>query len=278
MPDDSETGAPREPSPHAEPSAAPIPHGSAAVAPSEPAERAEAARPESKAEVAHADAPGYRPSYAFLGGLSIFVLAADLLSKRWAVKALETDHGHVVKEVIKNRLQFVLARNPGGAWGMFHDQPEKVRKPFFVLVSLVAVFVIVGMYRKLDPKQRALRWGLPLVLGGALGNLVDRIAQGKVIDFIDYRADWVLALNKLFVKFKIAAVASDHWPTFNVADIAICVGVVLMAIDFLFPHKPAHRPIKRAGSTAPDAPAASTAAGASKAETTTTPKVEVDSA
>ncbi len=265
MPDDSETGAPREPSPPAEPSAAPTSLGGASVAPSEPA-----AASGSKSE---APAPAYRPPYAFLGGLSVFVLIADLLSKRWAVKALETEHGHVIKEVIKNRLQFVLARNPGGAWGMFHDQPEKVRKPFFVLVSLVAVFVIVGMYRKLDAKQRALRWGLPLVLGGALGNLVDRIAQGKVIDFIDYRADWVLALNKLFVKLKIAQVASDHWPTFNVADIAICVGVVLMAVDFLFPHKPAHRPAKRA------APKASTPPtdGASKSETTTAPKAEADS-
>lgn len=267
MPDDSETGAPRELAPTAEPSAAPTSPGAAPVAPSELA-----TSPRSPSEAP--PAPAYRPSYAFLGGLSVFVLAADLLSKRWAVKALETDHGHVIKEVIKNRLQFVLARNPGGAWGMFHDQPEKVRKPFFVLVSLIAVFVIVGMYRKLDPKQRALRWGLPLVLGGALGNLVDRITQGKVIDFIDYRADWVLALNKLFVKLKIAQAASDHWPTFNVADIAICVGVVLMAIDFLFPHKPAHRPVKRAASKAPPPPAAD---GASKSETTTTPKVEVDS-
>jgi signal peptidase II len=95
------------------------------------------------------------------------------------------------------------------------------------------------MFRKLDSKQRALRWGLPLVLGGALGNLVDRIRSGKVVDFIDYRADWVLWLNKQFVNLKMSQVASDHWPTFNVADIAICVGVVLMAIDFLFPHKPA---------------------------------------
>lgn len=169
---------------------------------------------------------GPRPSYAFLAVLSLLVLVADLGSKYWAVKALEKDGFRLpAKEIIKNRLAFVLARNPGGAWGMFHDQPEKVRKPFFVLVSVIAVVVIVGMYRKLDAKQHALRWGLPLVLGGALGNLVDRVRYGQVIDFIDV----VYWKNKLGIE--------RHWPTFNVADIAICVGVLLMAVDFLFPHK-----------------------------------------
>lgn len=170
--------------------------------------------------------PGERPSYLFLALLSIFVLVADLGSKWWAVKALEKDGFRLpAKEIIKGRLAFVLARNPGGAWGMFHDQPEKVRKPFFVVVSIVAVVVIVGMYRKLDKKQRALKWGLPLVLGGALGNLVDRVRYGQVIDFIDV------------VYWKTKLGIERHWPTFNVADIAICIGVLLMAVDFLFPHK-----------------------------------------
>ncbi len=252
MPDDAETGARSPTAPTSEPAPQPQALGEARSTGSVPSE-APAPRP-------------YRPPYVFLAALSLFVLAADLASKRWAVKALETERGHVVKEVIKHRLQFVLARNPGGAWGMFHDQPEKVRKPFFVLVSIVAVLVIVGMYRKLDRRQRALRWGLPLVLGGALGNLVDRIAQGKVIDFIDYRADWVLALNNLFVKLKVAQIPSDHWPTFNVADIAICVGVLLMAIDFLFPHKPAHRPAKRAAPKPTGTPTAKSEATRAEAD------------
>jgi signal peptidase II len=271
MPDDSTTGAPEAPA-HDE--GAPR-RDDATSAKGEPGdERPSASKPSEPPASKGAAHSAYRPPYAFLGGLSLFVLVADLWSKRWAVHALETEHGHVVKEVIKNRLQFVLARNPGGAWGMLHDQPEKVRKPFFVLVSLVAVLVIVGMYRKLDEKQRALRWGLPLVLGGALGNLVDRISQGKVIDFIDYRADWVLSLNKFFMKLRIAQSASDHWPTFNVADIAICVGVVLMAVDFLFPHKPAHRPVKRAASKSKPAHAAETSE-ATPVETSS--KAEADS-
>ena len=186
--------------------------------------------------------PGKAPSFVFLGVVSIAVLASDLWSKWWAVKTLEKAGVYVPpKEVIKGRLSFVLARNPGGAWGMLHDQPEKVRKPFFVLVSIVAVVVILSMFRKLDPRQRALKWGLPLVLGGALGNLVDRIRYGKVIDFIDV------------VYWTNAQTGPRHWPTFNVADIAICVGVALMAIDFIFPQKRTIRvPAKKKPATAPD--------------------------
>lgn len=185
------------------------------------------------------------PSYLFLTLVSVLVLVADLGSKWWAVKALEKDGFRLpAKELIKGRLALVLARNPGGAWGMFHDQPEKVRKPFFVVVSVIAVIVIVGMYRKLDRKQLALKWGLPLVLGGALGNLVDRIRYGQVIDFIDV----VYWHNK--------AGLERHWPTFNVADIAICVGVGLMAIDFLFPHKRPVAPRKPATPAEPAKPSA----------------------
>lgn len=185
------------------------------------------------------------PSFVFLAVASILVLASDLGSKWWAVKALEKPGQWVPpKEIIKGRLSFVLARNPGGAWGMLHDQPEKLRKPFFILVSIVAVVVIVSMYRKLDVKQRALKWGLPLVLGGALGNLVDRIRYGKVIDFIDV------------VYWKSPTKGPMHWPTFNVADIAICIGVLLMAIDFVFPQKRTVRRVvvkKKAESVPPPA-------------------------
>jgi signal peptidase II len=185
--------------------------------------------------------PGKPPSFVFLAVVSIAVLVSDLWSKWWAVKNLEKPGLYIPpKEIIKGRLSFVLARNPGGAWGMLHDQPEKVRKPFFVLVSIVAVVVILSMFRKLDPRQRALKWGLPLVLGGALGNLVDRIRYGKVIDFIDV------------VYWTNAQTGPRHWPTFNVADIAICVGVALMAIDFIFPQKRTIRvPPKKKPASAP---------------------------
>ena len=80
----------------------------------------------------------------------------------------------------------MLAKNRGGAWGLLQSANENVRRPFFLLVSVAAITFIVTLYRRLQPKQRALKWGLPLVLGGALGNVFDRIRYGHVIDFIDY--------------------------------------------------------------------------------------------
>jgi signal peptidase II len=161
-----------------------------------------------------------RPSYAFLAVSSALSLAADLASKYWVTSRLDNPaSGYRPRvEVWGDRVAFISARNKGGAWGLLGGEAEWVRLPFFVLVSVGAVLFILSMYRKLEPQQRALKWGLPLVLGGALGNFVDRLRYGAVVDFIDVRLT-----------------ATYHWPTFNVADIAICVGVGLMAIDMFTP-------------------------------------------
>ena len=174
---------------------------------------------------------GPRPSPTFLAVVSIVSLASDIITKLWAEKKLEGYPGYV--NVLDNHLMFVLAKNKGGAWGLLQGQSENVRRPFFLLVSVAAIAFIVTLYRRLQPKQHALKWGLPLVLGGALGNVFDRIRYGYVIDFIDYRADWIKKLNDLIQKKYPGHIVTDHWPTFNVADVAICVGVALMAIDML---------------------------------------------
>ena len=174
---------------------------------------------------------GPRPSPSFLAVVSIVSLASDIITKLWAEKRLEGYPGYI--NVFDNHLMFVLAKNKGGAWGLLQGQSENVRRPFFLLVSVAAIAFIVTLYRRLQPRQHALKWGLPLVLGGALGNVFDRIRYGYVIDFIDYRADWIKKLNELIQKKYPAHIVTDHWPTFNVADIAICVGVALMAIDML---------------------------------------------
>jgi signal peptidase II len=189
------------------------------------------ARPEGTAKQIPETILGPRPSPTFLAVVSIASLAADIITKLWAEKKLEGYPGYV--NVIDNHLMFVLAKNKGGAWGLLQGQSENVRRPFFLLVSVAAIAFIVTLYRRLQPSQHALKWGLPLVLGGALGNVFDRIRYGYVIDFIDYRADWIKKLNELIQKKYPAHIVTDHWPTFNVADIAICVGVALMAIDML---------------------------------------------
>lgn len=108
--------------------------------------------------------------------------------------------------------------NPGAAWGLLATLPDSVRKPFFHIVSLLALGFIGWMFLRLEEDQRLLQVSLALLTGGALGNFMDRLTRGYVIDFIDWH--W-------------GADPRLRWPTFNVADVAICVGVALMLIDTL---------------------------------------------
>jgi signal peptidase II len=168
----------------------------------------------------------WHPSSWLLAGLSVAVAVLDIGSKEWAKRALAgPDLKRTAKhiEVIPNHLDFIFAQNPGGAWSFLRGVPDGLRRPFFLFVSAAAIVFIVMVYRRLDRRQWAMRWGLPLALGGAIGNLTDRIRYGWVVDFID-----------MYYKGKANEV---HWPTFNVADIAICVGVGLMAIDMFTPRK-----------------------------------------
>ena len=159
-------------------------------------------------------------------------LLADVSTKAWAENTLSRRNPLEPSiELVKEHLAFTLAYNPGGAWGLFQHHSEYVRRPFFLMVSLLAIAFIINLYGRLTVGQRALKWGLPLVLGGALGNLSDRIVRSNVIDFIDYQAKWIEAMNRLVAKVQKGWAITDHWPTFNVADIAICVGVGLMAVD-----------------------------------------------
>lgn len=212
------------------------------AAPPEPAALQGSAVP--KADEPQAPAkPAYRPPYVFLVVVSIVTLVADLGSKYWAVNNLGPGKVHNVAE---GWLRFVLAHNPGGAWGLLHEESVSIRVPFFILVSIVAIAFIVSLYRKLAPDQHSLRWGLPLVLGGALGNLVDRIRYQHVIDFIDMYTvpgstmDRFITALPAFIRVKLfgpAVGVGYHWPTYNIADIAIVAGVILMAVDMFTSRK-----------------------------------------
>jgi signal peptidase II len=108
------------------------------------------------------------------------------------------------------------AENPGAAFGLFTSVPEKLRGPLFFLVTIGAVVLVGHTARRLKGAKNE-RWalaGLPLVLGGAVGNFIDRVVRGFVIDFLE--AHW----------FEKA-----YWPAFNVADVAVVTGVILLLID-----------------------------------------------
>jgi signal peptidase II len=124
---------------------------------------------------------------------------------------------------IEDYWHFRYVENPGAAWGLFGSLPDGVRQTFFHVVSLAALAFIFLMYRRTELEQRMVRLALALICGGALGNFVDRLIRGYVIDFIDWH--W---RNQ----------PGMRWPTFNVADAAICVGVAFMLLDSLRVRRP----------------------------------------
>ncbi|RYE93134.1 MAG: signal peptidase II, partial [Myxococcales bacterium] len=160
----------------------------------------------------------YLRSYLFLFGLAGASTAADLASKQWAVNRLSAPGSPGIVRVV-DHFNLVLAHNKGGAGSFLSTTPDAFRMPFFLGVSSLAIVAMVVFYRRVLPGQWALRWGLPLMLGGALGNLVDRVRYGHVIDFLQVYA-------------RIGG-QTRYWPTFNVADIAISVGVGLLGIDLI---------------------------------------------
>lgn len=181
----------------------------------------EAAPDAEKSAKASVDETG--PSYWFLAVLAIGAAAIDLGSKEWARDALhgaDPIRGRLREiVVIEGWFNFQYAENPGGAWSMLRSQPEIWRRPFFLFVSTAASVFICSLYARVSRSDWAMKWGLPLALGGAVGNLVDRVRHGFVVDFLHVYATW--------------GGRERHWPTFNVADVWIVVGVVLMAVSMI---------------------------------------------
>ena len=121
--------------------------------------------------------------------------------------------------VIPGFFDLTHVRNPGGAFSFFANGPPEQRMIFFVGTTLVAVVLLVTFFRRLGGQERLAAVALGTILGGALGNLIDRIAYQEVIDFIDIHL-W----------------SGYTWPTFNLADSFIVVGVgILMVEVFLTP-------------------------------------------
>lgn len=148
--------------------------------------------------------------YRVLIIVSIITLVLDQVTKLYIARTLPL---HSMITVIENFFTITYLRNKGAAFGMLATSPWRL--PFFILVSLVAGAVIIVVIKKLRDDQKLATFALSLIFAGALGNLIDRISYGEVIDFI--YVHWY-----------------DHyWPAFNVADSAICVGVFLLALDMI---------------------------------------------
>ena len=156
--------------------------------------------------------------YPWVAAIAGLVIILDQLTKYLVIKNFFL---HESVKVIPGFFSLTYVRNPGAAFGILAGAHGAWRTVFFITVSLVALAVIITLVRKTHDRLPLVAFAL--IGGGAVGNLIDRVRSGEVVDFIE----WYYR--------------SYHWPAFNIADSAISVGVALLAVDMLFPGKQAPR-------------------------------------
>lgn len=162
--------------------------------------------------------------------VGLCTLALDQASKAIAVNALAPS-GQVT--LIPGLFDLTFVTNTGGVFGMLRDLDGPLRGLLFSVVPLAAIALMIWYGLTLPPGRRWPRVALGLILGGAAGNLVDRLRLGHVIDFLD------------------AYVGSHHWPAFNLADSGICIGVAMLLLESF---------LLRSRTDEPDPPAPASAA------------------
>ena len=146
--------------------------------------------------------------YKIVFGLATLVVLFDQFTK-WLV----VEHISALEEIkLTSFFSLVHVRNTGAAFGVFSDPSTTWQFWLFAAATVLATAVVIFMTKQAEEREKLLFVSLGLILGGAIGNFIDRVRFREVIDFLDfYLAGW-------------------HWPAFNVADIAICLGAFLTAI------------------------------------------------
>lgn len=141
------------------------------------------------------------------------VILLDQLTKGWIIATLRIHEGFPVVDGFFN---IVHVRNPGAAFGFMAGASPAFRSVFFIAITLVAILLILHYlwrtFRQTAEEKMSLVFSLSLILAGAVGNLIDRIRFGEVVDFLD-----------LYV-------GTTHWPAFNVADASISIGATVLVI------------------------------------------------
>lgn len=156
------------------------------------------------------------------------ILTLDQLTKQWVAHSLRL--GESVS-VIPGIFDIVHVRNRGAAFGFMSHLPDTIRLPFFFIVSTVALVLITLYFLKLEDQRKSFMMCLGLILGGALGNISDRIFFGEVIDFLSFH--WYDKIIQIFGEFSLRL----EWPAFNVADSAITVAVAWLMITMFSPNQ-----------------------------------------
>ena len=152
--------------------------------------------------------------------IALFVVLLDRLTK-WAVAKDISLHDGI--QIIPGFFRLTHVENRGAAFGLFADSPTEWKIGLLVLFSIVALVVVSALLWRNSHAITTTGIGLALILGGAIGNLWDRLLNGRVVDFL------------LFY------IGRYQWPAFNVADSAIVCGAGLLVIEILFAKTPAHQ-------------------------------------
>jgi len=156
--------------------------------------------------------------YSKLSIVAGCVIVLDQITKAAILQTLPLNHSI---SIIPGLFNLIHIQNPGGAFGFMANQSSAWFPILFLFITLLALGLIFYFYRNTPPTHSLLATGFALIFGGAIGNLIDRIRFGKVVDFLDFY------------------IGNMHWPAFNVADSAISVGIAIFIYHILFKKIPA---------------------------------------
>ncbi len=153
----------------------------------------------------------WKKKYQILSWVTPLVVVLDQLTKWEVVKNFSLGQ---TRSIVPGIFDLTYVRNTGAAFGILAHADARWRVPFFVLVPLVALVAIFQVFRRIGEKDLKLAYALALVMGGAVGNLIDRAWLNYVVDFLlfHWKYEW-------------------QFPAFNIADSAICVGVGILMLD-----------------------------------------------
>ena len=155
-----------------------------------------------------------KPRYTLFALITFFGIIIDQITKIAVDRTMQLSDSITI---VEHFFHLTYVRNRGAAFSFLSD--ASWRLPFFISITIVAALVILVAFQKMRDDQRLAHTSLAMIFSGAVGNLIDRIRLGEVIDFLDVH--WY----------------QHHWPAFNVADSLICVGVFLLALDMMLEEK-----------------------------------------
>ena len=151
-----------------------------------------------------------KTKYIILFATVAVMTLLDFITKAYISSTMFLHESFVV---IGGFLNITYVRNPGAAFSFLADAPPVFRFVFFVTVTVLAIILVLTYITRSKIEEPFMTFALSLILSGAVGNLIDRVRFGEVIDFID------------------VYIGSHHWPAFNVADSAISVGAVILLLE-----------------------------------------------